>query len=106
MEISEDDKEFIISKGLYRRQDSKKECYSFIKLGEMEKDFKYRPFLYPNFDESLDEQYIQAKNLKKSLNMKEEIRYMMMFRGYMNRRKCLRKNMMKKEKLSKKRVSE
>ena len=65
MEISEEDKEFIISKGLYRRQDSKKECYSFIKLGEMEKDFKYRPFLYPNFDESLDEQYIQAKKKKK-----------------------------------------
>ena len=65
MEISEEDKEFIISKGLYRRQASKKECYSFIKLGEMEKDFKYRPFLYPNFDESLDEQYIQAKKKKK-----------------------------------------
>ena len=65
MEISEEDKEFIISKGLYRRQNSKKECYSFIKLGEMEKDFKYRPFLYPNFDESLDEQYIQDKKKKK-----------------------------------------
>ena len=65
MKISEEDKEFIISKGLYRRQDSKKECYSFIKLGEMEKDCKYRPFLYPNFDESLDEQYIQDKKKKK-----------------------------------------
>ena len=31
----------------------------------MEKDCKYRPFLYPNFDESLDEQYIQDKKKKK-----------------------------------------
>ena len=58
LEISEDDKEFIISKGLYRRQDSDKECYSFIKLGEIEEDFKYRPFSYPDFEESLDEQLI------------------------------------------------
>lgn len=65
LEISEDDKEFIISKGLYRRQDTEKECYSFIKLGEMEEDFKYRPFLYPDFEESLDEQLIQAKKKKK-----------------------------------------
>lgn len=65
MEISEDDKEFIISKGLYRRQDSEKECYSFIKSGEIKEDFEYRPFSYPDFEESLDEQLIQAKKRKK-----------------------------------------
>ena len=65
MEISDDDKEFIISKGLYRRQDSEKECYSFIKLGEIEENYKYRPFSYPDFEKSLDAQLIQAKKKKK-----------------------------------------
>lgn len=63
--ISEADKEYIVSKALYRRQDNEKEVYCFIKQGEMEDDFKYRSFSYPNFDESLDEQMIHAKKKKK-----------------------------------------
>ena len=39
----------------------------------MEKDFKYRPFLYPNFDESLDEQYIQAKKRRKTRLIKSRM---------------------------------
>lgn len=63
-EISEEDKEFLISKGLYRRQDTDKECYCFSKQGDMEKDLKFRPFSYPDFEESLDEQMIHAKKRK------------------------------------------
>ena len=44
LDISEDDKEFIVSKALYRRQDNEKEVYCFVKQGEMADDFKYRPF--------------------------------------------------------------
>ena len=36
LDISEDDKEFIVSKALYRRQDNEKEIYCFVKQGEME----------------------------------------------------------------------
>lgn len=53
LDISEDDKEFIVSKALYRRQDNEKEVYCFVKQGEMADDFKYRPFSYPDFEESL-----------------------------------------------------
>ena len=35
LDISEDDKEFIVSKALYRRQDNEKEVYCFVKQGEM-----------------------------------------------------------------------
>lgn len=66
LEISEEDKEFLISKGLYRRLDTDKECYCFSKQGDMEKDLKFRPFSYPNFEESLDEQMIHAKKRKKA----------------------------------------
>lgn len=66
LEISEEDKEFLISKGLYRRLDTVKECYCFSKQGDMEKDLKFRPFSYPNFEESLDEQMIHAKKRKKA----------------------------------------
>ena len=34
----------------------------------MEDDFKYRPFSYPNFEESLDEQMIRAKKKNKRYN--------------------------------------
>ncbi|MFR8903762.1 MAG: hypothetical protein ACLVHS_07965 [Blautia wexlerae] len=57
LDISEDDKEFIVSKALYRRQDNEKEVYCFVKQGEMADDFKYRPFSYPDFEESLDDTY-------------------------------------------------
>lgn len=65
LDISEDDKEFIVSKALYRRQDNEKEVYCFVKQGEMADDFKYRPFSYPDFEESLDEHMIRAKRKKK-----------------------------------------
>ena len=52
--ISEKDKAFLISKGLY--------C--FLKQGEVEDDSKYRSFSYPDFDESLDEQMTKAKKKK------------------------------------------
>jgi len=65
LDISEDDKEFIVSKALYRRQDNEKEVYFFVKQGEMADDFKYRPFSYPDFEESLDEHMIRAKRKKK-----------------------------------------
>ena len=65
LNISEEDKEYIVSKALYRRQDNEKEVYCFIKQGEMKDDFKYRSFSYPNFEESLDEQMIHAKKKKK-----------------------------------------
>ena len=65
LNISEEDKEYIVSKALYRRQDNEKEVYCFIKQGEMKDDFKYRSFSYPNFEESLDEQIIHAKKKKK-----------------------------------------
>ena len=64
-EISEEDKAYIISKWLYRRQDSEKECYCFTKPGEMKENFNFRPFLYPDFEESLDEKLMQAKKRKK-----------------------------------------
>lgn len=65
LDISEDDKEFIVSKALYRRQDNEKEVYCSVKQGEMADDFKYRPFSYPDFEESLDEHMIRAKRKKK-----------------------------------------
>ena len=77
LDISEDDKEFIVSKALYRRQDNEKEIYCFVKQGEMEDDFKYRPFSYPNFEESLDEQMIRAKKKNKDTieGIQEAMRY-------------------------------
>ena len=79
LEISEADKEFILSKGLYRRQDREKECYSFIKLGEIEEDYKYRSFLYPDFEKSLDGMLIEAKKKKK--DTLDNIEYVMKYFG-------------------------
>lgn len=64
-EISKEDKEFLISKGLYRRQDTDKECYCFTEQGDINEDLKFRSFSYPDFKESLDEQMIIAKKRKK-----------------------------------------
>lgn len=76
-EITNEDKEFIISKALYRRQDNDKEIYCFAKQGDMKVDFKYRPFSYPDFEKSLDEQMIQAKKKKQETieNIQEAMRY-------------------------------
>ena len=43
----------------------------------MEDDFKYRPFSYPNFEESLDEQMIRAKKKNKDTieGIQEAMRY-------------------------------
>ena len=70
--ISEEDKAFLISKGLYRRQDCDKEVYCFLKQGEVEDDSKYRSFSYPDFDESLDEQMTKAKKKKQGTLQKVE----------------------------------
>lgn len=77
LDISEDDKEFIVSKALYRRQDNEKEVYCFVKQGEMEEDFKYRPFSYPDFEGSLDEKMIRAKKKEKDVieGIHEVMRY-------------------------------
>lgn len=72
LEISEDDRAFLLSKGLYLRQDCNKEAYCFIKQGEVEEDAKYRPFSYPDFEESLDEQMIKAKKRKQESLQKIE----------------------------------
>lgn len=66
LEISEEDKEFLISKGLYRRQDTDKECYCFAEQGDIKEDLKFRAFSYPDFEESLDEQMVHAKKRKKA----------------------------------------
>lgn len=75
LNISEEDKEYIVSKALYRRQDNEKEVYCFIKQGEMKDDFKYRSFSYPNFEESLDEQMIHAKKKETMEGILEEMGY-------------------------------
>ena len=72
LEISEKDKAFLISKGLYRRQDCDKEVYCFIKQGEVEDDSKYRSFSYPDFVESLDDQMTEAKKKKQETLQKVE----------------------------------
>lgn len=72
LEISEDDRAFLLSKGLYLRQDCNKEAYCFIKQGEVEEDAKYRPFSYPDFEESLDEQMTKAKKRKQESLQKIE----------------------------------
>lgn len=71
LEISEDDRAFLLSKGLYLRQDCNKEAYCFIKQGEVEEDAKYRPFSYPDFEESLDEQMTKAKKKKTRVASKD-----------------------------------
>lgn len=63
-EISEEDKDFIESKDLYRRCDSEKECYCFFKQAEIKGQFN-GPYSFPDFKESLDQELIQAKKRKK-----------------------------------------
>lgn len=77
LDISEDDKELIVSKALYRRQDNEKEIYCFVKQGDMAEDFKYRPFSYPDFEGSLDEQMVRAKKKEKDAieGIQEAMRY-------------------------------
>lgn len=64
LEISKEDKDSIISKALYRRLDSKKEIYCFIKQGDWKEDFCYAPHYYPDCKESLNEQMVQVSKQK------------------------------------------
>ncbi len=64
LEISKEDKDSIISKALYRRLDSKKEIYCFIKQGDWKEDFCYAPHYYADCKESLNEQMVQVSKQK------------------------------------------
>lgn len=65
-EITKEDRKMIVSKELYRRQDSEKECFCFAKPSDVEDAREFRAFHYPDFGESLDEQMIRAKKRKKA----------------------------------------
>ncbi len=77
LEITEEEKAYVLSKGMYLRQDSEKEKYCYIKQGDMKVDFKWAPYYYPDDEISLDNRMILAKKKKQDTleNVDATIRY-------------------------------